>query len=68
MASKNYFTQETEDAIVAYNNSIDFAEKSKIYNEKIHYAFFKLTQNIKRICFRIKLKLSYLSSFLVYQI
>jgi hypothetical protein len=44
--SKNYFTQETEDAIVAYNTSTDFAEKSKIYDEKIHYAFFKLTQNI----------------------
>jgi hypothetical protein len=44
--SKNYFTQETEDAIVAYNLSEDFAEKSRIYNDKIHYAFFKLTQNI----------------------
>jgi DNA-directed RNA polymerase specialized sigma subunit len=44
--SKNYFTQETEDAIVAYNTSIDFEEKSKIYETKIHYAFFKLTQNI----------------------
>jgi len=44
--SKNYFTQETEDAIIAYNLSTDFVEKSKIYDEKIHYAFFKLTQNI----------------------
>lgn len=44
--SKNYFTQETEDAIVAYNLSEDFSEKSRIYNDKIHYAFFKLTQNI----------------------
>jgi len=44
--SKNYFTQETEDAIIAYNLSTDFAEKSKIYDDKIHYAFFKLTQNI----------------------
>ena len=44
--SKNYFTQETEDAIIAYNLSEDFAEKSRIYNNKIHYAFFKLTQNI----------------------
>lgn len=41
-----YFTQETEDAIIAYNNSEDFIFKSKIYEEKIHYAFFKLTQNI----------------------
>ena len=44
--SKNYFTQETEDAIVAYNLSTDPIYKSKIYNDKIHYAFFKLTQNI----------------------
>ena len=44
--SKNYFTQETEDAIVLYNNTVDPVLKSKIYEEKIHYAFFKLTQNI----------------------
>jgi hypothetical protein len=44
--SKNYFTQETEDAIVAYNLSEDFDKKSQIYGDKIHYAFFKLTQNI----------------------
>ena len=44
--SKNYFTQETEDAIVAYNTSTDFEERSKIYETKIHYAFFKLTENI----------------------
>lgn len=45
-ASKNYFTQETEDAIVLYNNTINPVLRSKIYEEKIHYAFFKLTQNI----------------------
>ena len=44
--SKNYFTQETEDAIIAYNDSTDFEERSRIYETKIHYAFFKLTQNI----------------------
>ena len=44
--SKNYFTKETENAIVLYNNTADFNLKSKIYEEKIHYAFFKLTQNI----------------------
>jgi hypothetical protein len=41
-----YFTQDTEDAIVLYNNSTTFEEKNKIYHERIHYAFFKLTQNI----------------------
>jgi hypothetical protein len=44
--SKNYFTQDTENAIIAYNLSSDSVEKSKIYNDKIHYAFFKLTQTI----------------------
>ena len=44
--SKNYFTQETEDYIVLYNNSTDSEERSKIYERHIHYAFFKLTQNI----------------------
>jgi len=44
--SKNYFTQDTEDAIVLYNNTVDSVLKSKIYEDRIHYAFFKLTQNI----------------------
>lgn len=44
--SKNYFTQETEDYIVLYNNSTDFEYRSKIYEQYVHYAFFKLTQNI----------------------
>jgi len=43
---KRYFTQETEDAIVKYNSTSDIDEKNKIYEEDIHYAFFKLTQNI----------------------
>jgi len=41
-----YFTQDTEDAIVLYNTTSDPNMRSKIYGEKIHYAFFKLTQNI----------------------
>jgi len=47
--SKNYFTQETEDYIVKYNNldSVEDSElRSKIYERDIHYPFFKLTQNI----------------------
>ena len=44
--SKNYFTQDTENAIVKYNNTSDFDEKNKIYHKEIHYAFFKLTENI----------------------
>lgn len=44
--SNVYFTQETEDAIVAFVASNDEVERNKLYNEKIHYAFFKLTENI----------------------
>ena len=44
--SRNYFTQDTEDAIVLYNNTSDPEVRSKIYESRIHYAFFKLTQNI----------------------
>jgi hypothetical protein len=41
-----YFTQATEDAIVRYNNCTDPNERSDIYRDEIHYAFFKLTENI----------------------
>ena len=44
--SKNYFTQETEDYIVKYNNEPDSQVRSKIYETHIHHPFFKLTQNI----------------------
>jgi hypothetical protein len=44
--SKNYFTQETEDAIILYNNTESPYQRSKIYENLIHYPFFKLTQNI----------------------
>jgi hypothetical protein len=41
-----YFTQDTENAINEYNTTTDFELKDKIYRERIHYAFFKLTENI----------------------
>ncbi len=44
--SKNYFTQDTENAIVRYNNEPDPEVRSMIYQNEIHYPFFKLTQNI----------------------
>ncbi len=47
--SKNYFTQESEDYIVKYNKLDpvkDSEKRSRIYETYIHYAFFKLTQNI----------------------
>jgi DNA-directed RNA polymerase specialized sigma24 family protein len=44
--SKNYFTQDTEDAIVLYNSISDPKQRSRIYDSRIHYPFFKLTENI----------------------
>jgi hypothetical protein len=41
-----YFTEETEKAIVEYNNCQNPAIRSRIYAERIHYPFFKLTQNV----------------------
>ena len=44
--SKNYFTQDTEDAIVLYNNTECSKMRSDIYAKHIHYPYFKLTENI----------------------
>jgi len=41
-----YFTQDTEDSIVKYNNTADEHTRSLIYSRHIHYPFFKLTENI----------------------
>jgi len=41
-----YFTKETEAAIVRYNASTDKDERSDIYQDYIHWPFYKLTQNI----------------------
>ena len=43
---RNYFTKETENAIVQYNLSTDPEFKSNIYSAEIHYPFYKLTENI----------------------
>ena len=42
----NYFTQETEDAIVAYNNSNDHIFRDKIFSDKIYFPLYKLAENI----------------------
>lgn len=42
----NYFTKETEEAIIRYRNCTDQAERNQIYNEYIHYGFYKLVENI----------------------
>jgi hypothetical protein len=42
----NYFTSDTEEAILRYRNTSNIAEKNKIYNQHIHYGFYKLVENI----------------------
>lgn len=44
--SNIYFTQETEDAIIAYLASTDQIQRNRIFDEKIDYAFHKLAENI----------------------
>lgn len=45
-AKANYFTKETEDYIVKYNNSTDQAYRNKIFTEHIYLPFYKLAENI----------------------
>lgn len=45
-SKKNYFTQETEDAIVLYNNTKDLESKAIIFSDKIYHPFYKLAENI----------------------
>jgi hypothetical protein len=44
--SIQYFTEETEDAIILYLQTTDTIERNRIYNSKIEYAFDKLAENI----------------------
>lgn len=41
---KQYFTSETEEAIILYNNSISKTEKDRLYKEKIQKSFEKLAE------------------------
>jgi hypothetical protein len=43
---RNYFTEDTENAILDYVASEDQVFRNKIYNEKIHNSFYKLAENI----------------------
>lgn len=44
--NKIYFTKETQDAIIKYNNSPDSEERDRIFREHIEYPFDKLAENI----------------------
>lgn len=44
--SIDYFTLETQQAILDYRKETSQAKRNKIFNEKIYYAFYKLAENI----------------------
>ena len=44
--NKNYFTQDTEDAIIEYLASKSQSERNKIFNDRIYYALYKLSENL----------------------
>ena len=45
-AKANYFTKETEEYIVRYNNSTDQEYRNTIFTEHIYLPFYKLSENI----------------------
>jgi len=45
-SQRRYFTEDTELAILEYLASEDQIERNKIYNEIIHYSFYKLAENL----------------------
>ena len=45
-SKKNYFTEETENAIVQYNLTTSAMDRNKIYDQYIKYPFDKLAENI----------------------
>ena len=44
--SIDYFTLDTQAAILKYRKETNIAKRNKIFNEEIYYAFYKLAENI----------------------
>ncbi len=44
--SIDYFTLDTQQAILDYRKEVSQARRDQIFNEKIYYAFYKLAENI----------------------
>jgi hypothetical protein len=45
-SKKQYFTEDTQAAIIAYNNEDNYDLRNKVYKEHIQYPFEKLTENL----------------------
>jgi hypothetical protein len=44
--NKLYFNQDTEDAIIAYNNDINYELRNKVFNDYIHKPLLKMTESL----------------------
>ena len=45
-SKKQYFTEDTQAVIIAYNNEKNYDLRNKVYKEHIQYPFEKLTENL----------------------
>ncbi len=45
-SKRQYFTEDTEHAIIEYLASEDQAARNRIYNSRIHHSFYKLAENL----------------------
>jgi len=45
-SKRQYFTEDTEHAIIEYLASEDQTERNRIYNSRIHHSFYKLAENL----------------------
>lgn len=45
-SKSNYFNEDTERAIIQYNESNDPIERARIFSDHIYYPFYKLAENI----------------------
>ncbi len=45
-SKRQYFTEDTEHAIIEYLASEDQVERNHIYNTRIHHSFYKLSENL----------------------
>lgn len=44
--SRDYFNQDTEDAIISYTKLASSSAKSRLFSERINYSFYKLAENV----------------------
>jgi len=45
-SQRQYFTEDTELAIIEYLSSEDQIQRNRIYNDRIHHSFYKLAENL----------------------